>query len=153
MQRDSITSCDTCSKPLEDNGYAGEFQNPEAVYADSRPRILQRLVIDPLNTWYFEVASDEMELFGIKQGALLVVDRSIKPAGGMIVVALNQGEWLVRQLITHVKRKYLTTGKEEDPVVEIEETSGIIIWGVVTWSCCPQVELKSGIHQEAHGIR
>lgn len=142
MLRDLHTSENTCSKPLEDTGYVRESQNPEAGYGEDRLRILQRLATDLPNTWYFEVSSDDMELFGIKQGTLLVADRSINPEGGMIVIARQNGEWLVRQLISHVKQKYLTTGKEEDPVVEIEETTGIVIWGVVTWSCSPQLELK-----------
>ena len=142
MLRDLLTSENTCSKPLEDAWYVRGSQNPEAGYGEDRLRILQRLATDLPNTWYFEVSSDDMELFGIKQGTLLVVDRSINPEGGMIVIARQNGEWLVRQLISHVKQKYLTTGKEEDPIVEIEETTGIIIWGVVIWSCSLQLELK-----------
>lgn len=60
----------------------------------------------------------------------------------MIGIAWHNGEWLVRQLITHVKKKYLTTGKKEDVQLEIKDTTGILIWGVVTWSCCPQMEVK-----------
>ena len=145
MLRDFITSEVTCSKSPEDQGHVAPSQVPIAGHRDERSRIFQRLVTDPLNTYYFKVASDEMELFGINQGTLLVVDRSVNPEGGMIVIARQNGEWLVRQLITHVKRKYLTTGKEEDAVVEIEGTTGIVIWGVVTWSCCPQLEFGSGV--------
>lgn len=139
MLRDSITFGDTYSKPREDNGYVGGSQIPEAGYREDRSPILQRLVTDPLNTYYFEVASDEMELFGIKHGTVLVVDRSKNPEGGMIVIARQEGEWLVRQLITHIKKKYLTTGKEEDERVQIDSTNEIEIWGVVTWSCSPQL--------------
>jgi DNA polymerase V len=142
MLRLNKPSKDTNLEPLEDAGQVSGFQSPAADYTQDRLHILQRLVTDPLNTYYFEAASDEMDLFGIKQGTLLVVDRSRNPSGGMIVIAWHNGEWLVRQLLTHVKRKYLTTGKEDDQTVEINETSGILIWGVVTWSCCPQMEVK-----------
>ena len=142
MLRQNKPSRDTQLEPIKDAGQVSGFQSPAADYTQDRLNILQRLITDPLNTFYFEAESDEMEQFGIKKGTLLVVDRSKKPIGGMIVIAWQDGEWLVRQLITHVKRRYLTTGKEEDPVMEIEEPDGIIIWGVVTWSCCPQLELK-----------
>ncbi|WP_051189751.1 S24 family peptidase [Daejeonella oryzae] len=135
-------------EPIADPGQVSGFQSPAADYQEDRLHILERLVSDPLNTFYFEAASDEMEQFGIKTGTLLVVDRSKKPSGGMIVIAWHHGEWLVRQLITHVKKKYLTTGKEEDEFVEVNAETGILIWGVVTWSCCPQMEVKKYVRTD-----
>ena len=129
-------------EPIEDPGQVSGFQSPAADYQEDRLHIIQKLVSDPLNTFYFEAGSDEMDQFGIRTGTILIVDRSKKPTGGMIVIAWHHGEWLVRQLITHVKNKYLTTGKEEDEFVELTAEAGILIWGVVTWSCCPQMEVK-----------
>ena len=129
-------------EPIEDPGQVSGFQSPAADYQEDRLHIIQKLVSDPLNTFYFEASSDEMDQFGIKTGTILIVDRSKKPSGGMIVIAWHHGEWLVRQLITHFKKKYLTTGKEEDEFVELTAEAGILIWGVVTWSCCPQMEVK-----------
>ena len=102
--------------------------------------ILKRLITDPLNTWYFVVNTDEMDQFGIKKGMLLVVDRSEEPCGGMIVVARQKDKWLLRQLISHVDRQYLSTGKEQEPFLELSEAAGIVIWGVVTWTCLPMID-------------
>jgi DNA polymerase V len=60
----------------------------------------------------------------------------------MIVVAGYEGKWVCRQLLVHGKKKYLTTAKEHEPVIEVNEQEGILIFGVVTWSCCPQMEVK-----------
>ena len=136
---------DTQLEPIQDPGQVSGFQSPAADYQEDRLHIIQKLVSDPLNTFYFEAVSDEMDQFGIKTGTILIVDRSKKPCGGMIVIACHHGEWLVRQLITHVKKKYLTTGKEEDEFVELTVEAGILIWGVVTWSCCPQMEVKKSV--------
>ena len=119
MLRQLQASRDTDLEPIEDAGQVSGFQSPAADYKEDRLHILQRLVTDPLNPYYFEAASDEMELFGIKKGTLLVVDRSKNPSGGMVVIAWHKGEWLVRQLISHVKRKYLSTPKQETKPVEI----------------------------------
>ena len=127
-------------EPIADPGEVSGFQSPAANYREDRLNILQRLVTDPLNTFYFEANSDEMELFGIKQGTLLVVDRSKIPAGGMLVVARYKGDWLVRQLISHVSRQYLSTGRENDEIIEVGVTSGPLIWGVITWACLPMTE-------------
>ena len=142
MLRQLKTFRNTDLEPIKDPGQVSGFQSPAADYQEDRLHILQRLVTDPLNTYYFEAPSDEMDFFGIKKGTLLVVDRSKKPAGGMIVIAWFKDEWLVRQLIVHIDRKYLSTGKEEDTMLNINESTGLLVWGVVTWSCCPQMEVK-----------
>lgn len=129
-------------EPIEQPGVVSGFQSPAADYAEERLNILQKLITDPTNTYFFESESDSMALFGIRIGTLLVVNRAILPTGGMIVVAWYDGKWRVRQLISHGKKKFLTTAREEDPLVEVSEANGMIIWGVVTWSCCPQLEIK-----------
>ena len=130
----------TESEPVNSPRKGSVFQSPDD-HRQDRLDILHRLVSDPPNTYYFKANSDEMEIFGIKKGSLLIVERSTPPTGGEIVIALNNGEWLVRQFINHVKRKYLTTGRENDKLLEVNKETEIIIWGVVTWCCCPQTEV------------
>ena len=141
---------DTYLEPTEDPEYVSSLSSSSDNKEDILPT-LQRLCPDPNNTYYFEATSDEMELFGIKKGNLLLVDRSKNPTGGMIVIAWHKGKWMLRQLITHLSKKYLSTGKEEDQMVEIHGITGPYIWGVVTWSCCPQMEFKrKGLHKEGN---
>ena len=128
MLRQIQPNIDIELEPIEDPGQVSGFQSPAADYQEDRLHIIQKLVSDPLNTFYFEAGSDEMDQFGIRTGTILIVDRSKKPTGGMIVIAWHHGEWLVRQLITHVKNKYLTTGKEEDEFIELTAEAGILIW-------------------------
>ncbi|NEU07788.1 hypothetical protein GZH53_05645 [Flavihumibacter sp. R14] len=141
MLRDLLHIRDTESEPFNSPGNENCLQLPATDHTEDGPGILQPLVNDPLSTYYFKANSDEMETFGIKKGNLLVVDRSMPATGGVIVIAWKNGEWLVRQLISHVKRRYLTTGKENDEPLEISPETKIIIWGVVTWCCCRQIEL------------
>lgn len=129
-------------EPLEDPGKASGFQSPADDYKQERLHIISRIIRDPTNTYYFEADSDAMHLFGIKKGTLLVVDRSVIPRGGMLVIAWQEGRWLVRQLVTHLRKNYLITGEEHEQPSEINEETGILIWGVVTWSCFPQMEMR-----------
>ena len=116
------------------------FKTPTSDPREDRLNILRGMIADPLNTYCFEANSDEMELFGIKKGTVLVVERSKIPAGGMIVIAWHKGEWLVRQLIAHLNRQYLSTGKEKGEIIEVAENTGAVIWGVVTWICLPMID-------------
>ena len=52
---------------------------------------------------------------GVASGDILVVDRSVKPKTGSVVVAICDGEFSVRRLASHQKKE-----------------STLEIWGVVT---------------------
>jgi len=129
-------------EPIENPSQVSGFQSPAGDYEQERLNILHRLITDPTNTFFFEASSDEMSLFGIKCGTILVVNRSFTPRGGMIVIVWTDGKWLVRQLVMHGHKLFLTNGQEQEKPLEVNEQNGDIIWGVVTWSCSPQLEVK-----------
>ena len=55
---------DTNLEPIRDPGQVSGFQSPAADYQEDRLHIIQNLVSDPLNTFYFEAGSDKMDQFG-----------------------------------------------------------------------------------------
>ncbi|MES3017700.1 MAG: S24 family peptidase [Bacteroidota bacterium] len=129
--------------PIADPSVVTGFQSPADDYKEERLNIMEKLIRDPLNTYFFEVDSDSMQNFDIRKGTLLVVDRTITPRGGNIVVTWVDGSWLVRQLIDlHGVKKLITGQRNEIPII-IDMDAGILIWGVVSWSCSPQM-LASG---------
>jgi DNA polymerase V len=131
-------------EPLENPGRVSGFQSPAEDYAIERLNIMNKLVKDPTNTFYFIADDDSMSFYSIRKGSLLVVDRSIIPSNGMRVIIFNEGKWLVRQLVKHGRKVTLTTGAENEELIDITE-NGALIWGVVTWSCCPQLEVKKHV--------
>lgn len=68
MLRITETAEMTALEPLEDPGKVSGFQSPADDYRKDHLNIMERLITDPVNTYYFEADSDEMELFGIKKG-------------------------------------------------------------------------------------
>jgi len=125
MLRNLTSARDHELEPLADPTRVSGFASPAADYIQDRLHIAQRLVTDPTNTFYFEMASDELSTSGICKGALLVVDRSVSPKAGSTVVASVEGEWTLRRLDTPAE------GAEEE----------LTIFGVVTWSCNPMAEV------------
>jgi len=124
--------------PIADPSIVSGFQSPADDYKEERLNIMEKLIRDPLNTYFFECDSDAMQGFDIRKGTLLVVDRTLTPRGGNIVVAWVDGDWLVRQLVDLKGVKKLITGRANETPVEIDTEAGILIWGVVTWSCTSQ---------------
>lgn len=127
-------------EPIVDTGEVSGFQSPARDYEDNRLNIIQRLINDPMNTYFFEAVNDDMDLFHIVKGSVLVVDRTINPRGGMLIVLWHDGEWKCRQLIVHGKKRYITTGKEKDEFIEVTNNSEVVVFGVITWNCNPQAE-------------
>ena len=125
--------------PVADASKVSGFQSPADDYKEDRLNIMKKLVRDPLNTYFFESDSDAMAAFDIRKGTILVVDRTLTPKGGNIVIAWFDGDWLVRQLRDINGTRDLITGVRDETPIGISD-DGVMIWGVVTWSCSPQIE-------------
>lgn len=66
------------------------FPSPAADYAESRISLDQQLIRHPSAT-YFMRAADSHHREGILQGALLVVDSSLTPVDGSLLVCAIEG--------------------------------------------------------------
>lgn len=115
--------------PLADSG---NVQPKPGVDDETRRLDLNEyLVRNPASSFLFEVRGDAMAEAGIFDGDMLVVDQDIAPAHGHIVVALVNGERLVRRL-HHRGRKTALLGAGGLPDFVPEDGSELTIWGVVT---------------------
>jgi DNA polymerase V len=80
------------------------------------------------------VSGDSLRRAGIHNGDLAIVDRSITPRSGQIVVATLDGEFVVKRLRRRERQVWLEPDSD-DPLhrpIAISEDSGLEIWGVVT---------------------
>lgn len=78
------------------------------------------LVRHPAATFFVRVSGDSMMKEGIRENDILVVDRSLQPKDGDIVIAALNGDLTVKRL--HLKGKQLDGTGEAD----------FSIWGVIT---------------------
>lgn len=95
----------------------------------------EQLVHNKPATFFFRMNSDAMIGAGIFSGDTLVVDRSIKPVSGKIIIAILDGELLVRRL--HKNFNQLTLVAENKKFSDIPLTGfdeRAQVWGVVTYS-------------------
>ena len=71
---------------------------------------------------------------GIYHNDLLIIDRSINPNPGHIVVALLDGEFTLKRLIKKQDTYYLKADKENYPSISLYEYTDVQIWGVAIYS-------------------
>ncbi|MDR3140022.1 MAG: hypothetical protein LBT95_10200 [Treponema sp.] len=82
------------------------FSSPAQGYEENSLDFNRILLKNPPATFIMEAAASGMEWRGIFPGSLLVVDRSIKPETGAVVVAAYDGEFLCREM--EIKNKQIS---------------------------------------------
>lgn len=108
------------------------FPSPAADYEDRSLDINEYLVRNPVSTFFFAVQGDSMEGAEIFAGDILVVDRSVQPQHGHIVVAFVNGERLVKRLYRRAGSVALVAENPSYPTLQIDEGQELVVWGVVT---------------------
>ncbi|MCY4186224.1 MAG: DNA polymerase V [Rhodobacteraceae bacterium] len=99
---------------------------------DYLERTLDLLVARPSATSLFRASGDSMREAGIPDGSILLVDRSTQARSGMIVLAIFDGDYMVRRLVRSGNSWYLRSGHPDHP--NLAATPGTEIQGMVTAS-------------------
>lgn len=122
------------SIPLE-NKRAAAIPFVADVLAGARPGgsldIHDYLVHHPVATFFFRVAGDAMQAERLFSGDILVVDRSIPPRPGHVVVAFVEGECVLRRLAGEAGNWVLEAAAPGYPSLPLADGAGSEIWGVV----------------------
>lgn len=117
--------------PLDGVKVSAGFPSPAADYEDKCLDINDYLIRNPVSTFFFAVQGESMQGAEIFDGDVLVVDRSIRPRHGHIVVAFVNGERLVKRLYRKAGRVALVAEHPAYPPLEIREGMELEVWGVV----------------------
>lgn len=97
---------------------------------NSIPANLQdHLVANPAHTYFARAGSDAMMRLGICEGDLLVIDTTLSPRHGDLVIAVLNGQKNCKVLDLHGQR--LLSGNDNVPPVPIKDTDTLRLEGVV----------------------
>ncbi|MBE0508536.1 MAG: LexA family transcriptional regulator [Marinospirillum sp.] len=115
---------------------ASGFPSPSAGLEGLSLSLDQHLVERPSATYFCQVSGDAMILAGIHDGDLLVVDSSLPPLHGRVVVAVIFGELVVRRLHIQSAGRWLLAETSDASIKPLDITrydQDQLFWGVVTW--------------------
>lgn len=115
--------------PLTRAGLSG-FPSPAQDYEGRTLDLNERLVKRPAATFFMTVTGDSMEDFSIQDGDILVVDRSVDARSGHIVIALVDGEVIVKSYEMIGRRPYLCSGNSQYAPIPVANLD-CQVWGVV----------------------
>ena len=123
--------------PQFSNRIAAGFPSPADDYIEDRLDLNQLLVKNVPATYFLDVIGNSMVGAGIFEGDKLVVDRSLEPKHGNIVVAVVDGEHTVKRLFKRAGKIELLSENPQYPPIQFKEGQELLIFGVVTNSIHP----------------
>ena len=131
MQLQQVTIGKNLTFDLYDQGVSAG--NPQPPFGESSEKIdLNKLLItDEIATFFCRVSGRSMEPH-TRNGDVLMVDKSIEPKAGKIVIAAINGEMTVKRLSVVDGQMTLTADNPNYPDVKVGDFDESMIWGVVT---------------------
>lgn len=118
-----------------DVGIRAGFPSPAQEYMDSID-LNKELVRHPATTFYARAVGDSMKDCGIDDGDLLVIDKSIEPQNGDIVVAYIDGEFTLKRVKLEADGSclWLMPANKDYPPIQVTEENEFVVWGVLTYN-------------------
>ena len=129
--------------PLVKGTISAGFPSPAEDYIELGIDLNKYLIKNPISTFFLRVSGNSMNNAGIYNNDLLIIDRSINPLPGHIVVAILDGEFTLKRLIKEKDNYYLKADKENYPAISLYEYVDIQIWGVAIYSIHTLKKLKT----------
>nr|WP_235830855.1 translesion error-prone DNA polymerase V autoproteolytic subunit [Arthrobacter cheniae] len=123
------------------------FASPAQDWFEDRIDLNRHLIKDITSTYIVRVSGHAMDGAGISDGDELIVDRALQPRDGSVVIAVLDGELIIRRLrITNADPSTNTAGTGEGtgtsvaliaassayPPIPVPDPDDLVIWGVAT---------------------
>ncbi len=142
---ESISQIYTCEAkthielPLYSCPISAGFPSPADDHIEKKLDLNELLIKNPAATFSVRVNGDSMKGAGINHDDILIVDRSVKPMDGKIVIAVVDNELVVKRLKIDHDKYYLVPENPDYQTIEITEFMEFQIWGVVVSSVRPKL--------------
>lgn len=93
----------------------------------------EQLIRNKPATFFMRVSGNSMINACIHDGDVVIVDRSVKAVSGKIVIAVVDGEMLIRRFERTMNKIRLVPETPKLAPLELSEFNEVQIWGVVTY--------------------
>jgi DNA polymerase V len=118
--------------PLFSHNVTAGFPSPADDYIEGRLSLDEHLIQHKDSTFFVRAKGNSMVGAGIFDGDLLVVDKSLNPSSGDIVIAIVDGDLTVKRLIKRGSKIVLKPENPRYKEIEFKDGQELQVWGVVT---------------------
>ncbi|WP_018616026.1 LexA family protein [Segetibacter koreensis] len=109
------------------------FSTPADEYMERGIDLNEQLIRNKPATFFFRMNGDSMNGAGIFSGDVLIVDRSITNVNGKVVIAVLNGEMIVRRLEKTLNKIRLIPETAKLSIIDVDPFADFAVWGVVTY--------------------
>ncbi len=102
-------------------------------YAERGIDLNEQLIRNKPATFFMKICGNSMQQAGITDGDVVIIDKSLKAQSGKIIIAVLDGEMLLRRYEKTFNKLYLVAEAPKVAKIEITEDTDFKVWGVVTW--------------------
>lgn len=120
--------------PVAQSKVAAGFPTPVTEYNEERLDINDIVATNPHATFYVRVSGNSMIDASIKDGDILVVDKSLEARHNDVVIAVVDGEFTVKTLYHKDGIIKLVPANPEFPEIILQNEQELNIWGVVSYT-------------------
>lgn len=118
--------------PLFGHKVAAGFPSPADDYIEGRLSLDEHLIRHKEATFFVRAKGNSMVGAGIFDGDLLVVDKSLTPTPGDIIIAIVDGDLTVKRFEQRGKKIILKPENPRFKEIELKDGQELQVWGVVT---------------------
>ncbi|WP_406600556.1 LexA family protein [Leptospira sanjuanensis] len=111
------------------------FPSPADEYIERVLNPLELLIPNPDSSFLGRVLGDSMKDVFVRNGDLIVVDKSEEALNGSVVVCTLDGSFLTKILRIEGRKRMLVSANQQFPPIPITNENEFLLWGVVSWSC------------------
>ncbi|KQO98629.1 LexA family protein [Leifsonia sp. Leaf264] len=108
------------------------FPSPAQDYYNGPVDLNTHLIQDPTSTFIIRVSGESMTGVGIYDGDEVIVDRSLTPTDGSVVIAILDGDLTLKRLRMRGGSVALHAENPDFPDIILRGDANLSIWGVVT---------------------
>jgi DNA polymerase V len=118
--------------PLFAGKVSAGFPSPAADHIEKNLDLNELLIQKPAATYFVRAQGESMLGAGIHPNDILVVDRSLEPAAGKVVICALNGELTVKRLTCENEQWALKAENPDYPDILLSDDLELVVWGVVT---------------------
>lgn len=118
--------------PFVNQGISAGFPSPADDFLDIKIDLNREFIKNPNSTFYARVRGNSMIGAGLRDGDLLIIDRSLEPEHKKIAVCFIDGEFTVKRIKKEKDNIWLMPENKAYPPIKVDDSNDFVIWGVVT---------------------
>lgn len=121
--------------PLTTLNILAGFPSPSQDYLVPGIDFNKDLILNPSATFYARVLGNKMRYLGVKDGDIVIIDRSQEPQTGDVVAVYYEEQFLLRYInVDNIEKGYIELSENNYNYRKVWLNSeSVYVWGVVIW--------------------